>query len=175
MLNKYETIGVFASVALMAIALFLLQVDSTDSVLTDSSQSASVVTVDETNASLETSLRDAFADADTLQKMVLDDVRIGSGPEAEIGDTIAVHYVGRLKNGQEFDNSYRKGDPFTFTLGAGEVITGWDEGLAGMQVGGKRVLVVPPQLAYGDTGYGPIPPSATLIFVVELMSIDDDA
>jgi len=86
------------------------------------------------------------------------------------GDRITVHYKGTLTNGKEFDSSYTK-QPFTFTLGSGEVIKGWDEGIAGMKVGGKRKLIIPPDLAYGNRQQGNIPPNSTLIFEVELLKV----
>jgi hypothetical protein len=99
------------------------------------------------------------------------DVVIGDGPEATAGESVSVNYRGTLENGKEFDSSYGRG-PFSFPLGAGRVIKGWDEGVAGMQVGGKRKLVIPPDLAYGERGAGGvIPPNATLIFEVELLKI----
>jgi FKBP-type peptidyl-prolyl cis-trans isomerase len=99
------------------------------------------------------------------------DLVIGDGPEATAGETVSVNYRGTLESGKEFDSSYGRG-PFSFPLGAGRVIKGWDEGVAGMQVGGKRKLVIPPDLAYGERGAGGvIPPNATLIFEVELLKI----
>ena len=99
------------------------------------------------------------------------DLAIGDGPEARSGQTVIVNYRGTLESGKEFDSSYGRG-PFSFPLGAGRVIRGWDEGVAGMQVGGKRKLVIPPDLAYGERGAGGvIPPNATLIFEVELLEI----
>ena len=101
----------------------------------------------------------------------ISDLVIGNGPEATAGETVSVNYRGTLENGKEFDSSYGRG-PFSFPLGAGRVIKGWDEGVAGMQVGGKRKLVIPPDLAYGERGAGGvIPPNATLIFEVELLKI----
>jgi FKBP-type peptidyl-prolyl cis-trans isomerase len=105
-------------------------------------------------------------------ELVVEDLTVGTGPLAETGDTVNVHYVGRLENGSEFDNSYVRGTPFTFTAGAGQVIAGWDQGVPGMRVGGTRRLTIPPNLAYGLNGRGPIPPNATLIFDVELVSIE---
>lgn len=100
------------------------------------------------------------------------DLEIGSGETAQAGQVVTVHYTGWLPNGREFDSS-RGGAPFEFGLGAGEVIRGWDEGVAGMNVGGRRQLVIPPELAYGNRSPGGgIPPNATLVFVVELLGIE---
>ncbi|KAK0674170.1 hypothetical protein QBC41DRAFT_265330 [Cercophora samala] len=96
----------------------------------------------------------------------------GSGPEVKKGDSVDVHYKGTLENGTEFDQSYKRGQPLNFTVGAGMVIQGWDAGLVGMQVGEKRKLTIPSDLAYGDRGIpNVIPPKATLIFETELVKI----
>lgn len=101
------------------------------------------------------------------------DLAIGDGLEAAPGAIVHVHYVGRLDNGQQFDSSYEHGEPIAFELGAGRVIRGWDAGLVGMLVGGKRRLLVPPALAYGARGKpGAIPPNAILEFEVELVAIE---
>ena len=100
------------------------------------------------------------------------DLEVGTGPEAVAGQTVVVHYRGTLENGKQFDASYDRGKPFSFPLGRGQVIKGWDEGVQGMKVGGKRKLVIPPELGYGTRGAGGvIPPNATLIFEVELLDI----
>ena len=100
------------------------------------------------------------------------EIVLGTGPAVKKGQRVRVHYTGTLTNGTTFDSSVGR-DPFTFTLGAGMVIKGWDEGVAGMRVGGKRKLVIPPDLGYGATGVPPqIPPNATLVFDVELLGID---
>ena len=103
------------------------------------------------------------------QLLVQDEV-VGTGEEAAIGSVVAVHYTGMFQDGTVFDSS-AGGEPFQFVLGAGQVIPGWDQGLLGMKVGGKRLLVIPPDLAYGSQGYGPIPPNSTLTFEVELVEI----
>jgi FKBP-type peptidyl-prolyl cis-trans isomerase len=102
----------------------------------------------------------------------IQDVVVGSGAEAKNGDTVSAHYVGTLSDGKKFDSSYDRGEPFSFVLGSGAVIKGWDLGLVGMKVGGKRKLVIPPDLGYGDRniGEGLIPPNSILFFDVELMA-----
>ncbi len=101
------------------------------------------------------------------------DLTEGDGAEASAGQTVRVHYVGVAhSSGEEFDASYNRGEPLTFRLGAGQVIAGWDQGVQGMKVGGRRRLVIPPQLAYGDRGAGGvIAPGETLIFVVDLVDV----
>jgi FKBP-type peptidyl-prolyl cis-trans isomerase len=100
------------------------------------------------------------------------DVTVGNGAEAQAGKTVSVHYTGWLTDGTKFDSSVDRGQPFSFLLGAGGVIAGWDEGVAGMKAGGKRILVIPSDLGYGASGAGGvIPPNATLIFEVELLDV----
>jgi FKBP-type peptidyl-prolyl cis-trans isomerase len=105
-------------------------------------------------------------------KTQIKDLKAGTGPAAKAGDTVSVHYTGRLTNGTKFDSSRDRGQPFSFPLGKGRVIQGWDFGVAGMQVGGLRELTIPPEEGYGTRGAGSsIPPNATLVFDVELLSI----
>lgn len=99
------------------------------------------------------------------------DTVVGDGLEAAKGDMVTVHYVGTFPDGKVFDSSLDRGSPFSFTLGVGGVIRGWDEGLVGMKVGGKRTLVIAPDYGYGPQGYGTIPPNSTLVFEVELLGV----
>ena len=100
------------------------------------------------------------------------DIKLGLGPFAKAGDRVKVHYTGWLTTGKKFDSSVDANQPYEFTLGQGEVIKGWDEGVAGMKLGGKRQLRIPPELAYGEAGHPPqIPQNATLIFDVRLLAI----
>ena len=101
-----------------------------------------------------------------------EDTTVGSGAEAKTGNTVTVHYTGTLTDGSKFDSSLDHGQPFTFNLGAGQVIKGWDQGIVGMKVGGKRKLTIPPDMAYGPQGRPPvIPPNSTLLFDVELLNV----
>ena len=109
----------------------------------------------------------------TQSGLKYEDLAVGTGAAAQVGDTVAVHYTGTLEDGTKFDSSIDSGVPLEFTLGQGRVIAGWEEGIQGMQVGGKRKLTIPPDLGYGASGYPPvIPANATLIFDVELVSIN---
>lgn len=103
-----------------------------------------------------------------------EDITVGNGDEAKSGQLVTVNYLGTLTNGKKFDSSYDRKEPFTFTLGAGEVIKGWDQGVVGMKVGGKRRLTIPSELAYGAQEQGTIPANSTLIFEIELMGVKEN-
>ena len=108
----------------------------------------------------------------TVSGLTYADLVVGTGREAATGNLVTVHYTGWLTNGKKFDSSVDRSEPFSFPLGAGRVIKGWDEGVAGMKVGGKRKLTIPSQLGYGARGAGGvIPPNATLVFDVELLEV----
>lgn len=180
MFSKFELTGAGISVALMVFAIYLLQTQSILGTTTEEVVQPAAVTEsgivfvrqaeDQTEARVEAYL-EASNDRGVIQRMVVDDITIGTGAEVFNGDTIVVHYQGTLQNGQEFDNSRKRGEPFEFTVGEGRVISGWEEGVVGMKVGGQRVLVIPPEKAYGSQGVGPIPGNATLVFAIELLEI----
>jgi FKBP-type peptidyl-prolyl cis-trans isomerase len=107
----------------------------------------------------------------TIGGVRIEDLKVGGGATATAGKLVSAHYAGRFSDGKPFDSSYDAGAPVDFLLGAGKVIKGWDIGVEGMRVGGKRRLTIPPELAYGARGGGPIPPNATLVFDVELVAV----
>lgn len=119
------------------------------------------------------------SEATQMSELQMTDVQVGDGAEAQAGQVVSVHYTGWVydasapnKQGAKFDSSVDRGQPFQFPLGAGRVIQGWDQGVAGMKVGGKRTLVIPPEMGYGARGAGGvIPPNATLVFDVELLGV----
>jgi peptidylprolyl isomerase len=119
-------------------------------------------------ASSGANMGDVTTTADGLQ---IQDLTVGTGQEAKSGDTVTVNYLGTLTNGTKFDSSYDRNQPFTTQIGVGQVIKGWDEGIVGMKVGGKRKLIIPPSLGYGSQAMGSIPPNSTLIFGVELLNV----
>ena len=113
------------------------------------------------------------SDKKEVTELKIEDVKVGKGAMAESGKSVTVHYTGWLTNGKKFDSSVDAKRPFTFQLGAGQVIQGWDKGVVGMKVGGKRKLTIPANMAYGERGAGDvIPPNSTLVFDVELLNVD---
>ena len=106
------------------------------------------------------------------EQLVIEDIKVGTGSaEVKSGDTVLMHYVGTLKDGTKFDSSYDRNQPFEIKIGVGNVIEGWERGIPGMKVGGKRRLIIPSSLGYGSSQVGTIPPNSTLIFEVELVKI----
>jgi FKBP-type peptidyl-prolyl cis-trans isomerase len=178
MINKFEFFGIAFSVVMMAIALYLLRIETSSVALQGQANLASVSenrlsvpkSENKTQATYDT-LKQAVDVNGNLNKMIIDDITLGKGEEVQSGDTVTVHYAGTLPDGQEFDNSHKRGEPFAFKVGEGKVIKGWEEGLLGMKVGGKRILVIPPDLAYGNRVIGPIPANSTLVFSIELLEV----
>jgi peptidylprolyl isomerase len=138
-----------------------------------SSSSESSSTTESTTASKKTKPEVTVPKGAPPKQLVVKELEEGSGEEAKSGEEVTVQYVGvDYKNGKEFDSSWSRSEPFTFTLGAGQVIPGWEQGVEGMKVGGRRELIVPPELAYGETGSPPaIGPNETLVFVIDLLEI----
>jgi FKBP-type peptidyl-prolyl cis-trans isomerase len=178
MFSKFEIVGAGICVGFMAAAIFLVQaridMDNVLSPQTAALLQADVVVVqdgrDDVSAQ-RNALLEATNNVGKLERMVIDDIKVGTGPGVVDGDMVTVHYAGRLQDGTEFDNSRTRGAAFDFQVGAGQVIAGWEEGLLGMKVGGERILVIPPEKGYGDAGIGPIPGGATLVFSIELLEI----
>jgi len=112
-----------------------------------------------------------MANTTTADGLQMQDLTVGTGTEVKSGDTVTVNYLGTLTNGTKFDSSYDRNQPFTTQIGVGQVIKGWDEGMVGMKVGGKRKLTIPASLGYGSADMGSIPPNSTLIFEVELLGV----
>ena len=178
--NKFELIGIFLSIGAMALVLATMRFSPEKFTLVsekvDGETQGAVVAVTKSadkekgDIELEAALKDASTSKGELVKLVIDDVRIGLGAEVKNGDTVTVHYIGTTQDGVRFDSSYERGEPFSFTVGAGMVIQGWEKGLIGMKVGGQRILVIPAEMAYGNRQVGSIPANAPLVFAVELLS-----
>lgn len=174
MINKFEAVGIFVCIGIMSLALFLMRIDSTQSPLsslTGESGTAAVVVAGKNEGDLAQTLASSMNTVGDIQNIIVEDVVEGEGEAVQKGDTVSVHYIGTLQSGQQFDNSYVKGKPYEFTVGKGSVIKGWDMGILGMKTGGQRILVIPPEYAYGSDGMYPIPGNATLIFSIELLQI----
>jgi FKBP-type peptidyl-prolyl cis-trans isomerase FkpA len=147
-LNKNQAIGVFAGLGFVAYLLF-------GSVITQFFNPTAV------NSNIQT----------MNEGVTVQEVNVGQGAVAESGDVLTVHYIGKLADGRVFESSLDTNTPFTFTIGRGGVIRGWDEGLLGMRVGGKRILTITPSYGYGDQSVGAIPANSTLIFEVDLLNV----
>ena len=180
MLSKFEALGIGLSIIFMALALYLMRVETTYlSSISNQNQTAELSNSDivivgdgeDVNNERKDALMEATNLKGDLNKLVIDDVTIGTGNEVVKGDTVVVNYVGTLQNGTEFDNSRKRGEPITFKVGEGRVIQGWEQGLMGMKVGGQRILVIPPEMGYGNRSVGPIPANSTLVFSIELLEI----
>lgn len=159
-------LGMLLGVAVCASSLFIL------SGCDDKAASQAAAPQSEATAA-QTSETASAANVRTVNGIQIEDVEVGDGTQAKKGDTVSVNYLGTLaSNGRKFDSSYDRNEPFTFKLGSGQVIEGWEKGIVGMKEGGKRILTIPPDKAYGPNGYPPvIPANATLKFEVELVEV----
>jgi len=135
-------------------------------------ESEAIVANESTNSS-NNSIADfaKYEESKNAEKVLIEDIVVGTGPEVKVGSQVSVHYRGWLTNGQVFDESYGRGEPFSFIPGERRVITGWEEGTIGMQPGGKRRLVVPPVAGYGSRPVGTIPANSVLVFDIELLEV----
>ena len=167
-MNK-TTKGIVIAIAVLIVFVFVGWIGGTfDPILSGMSTNQQVVQNNNQNV---TNTNNQINNMDNTKLGIKDEV-VGTGAEAVSGKSVTVDYVGTFTDGKKFDSSIDRGTPFTFTLGAGQVIQGWDVGVQGMKVGGKRILVVPPQMGYGFDGYGPIPANSTLIFEVSLLKVE---
>jgi FKBP-type peptidyl-prolyl cis-trans isomerase len=175
--NKYQAIGIFLSIGAMAVALSVVRfrTDILSMNAIDLNSQRAVVAVSQDNEGVDANIRetltDSFSADQRLVRMVVDDIRIGTGKEVAEGDTVVVQYVGRTQNGIEFANSYKKGEPYAFKIGDGKVIEGLEKGVVGMRTGGTRILVIPSDLAYGNRQVGVIEPNSPLVFSIELQAV----
>ena len=177
-ISKYEWVALGAVVAFFILTIVTAQISTNIgnfAALSSSIQQQQAATGEVfENVSETSALQDTLQELDdqlVLTELVVNDVQAGSGKEVEEGDTVAVHYVGLLTNGERFDSSRDRGIPFTFTIGQGRVIAGWEQGILGMREGGTRILVIPPELGYGARSIGSIPANATLVFEIELLDV----
>ena len=167
--QKYFSVGIFlASLVIVGGVYSLFAGKDAKPDLQTSDPSATI------EASAEPSASGSAAPImNNVTELKIEDEKVGTGEVAFAGKVVTVNYVGTLTDGTKFDSSYDRNQPFSFTLGAGEVIEGWDKGVAGMKVGGKRKLTIPSSMGYGDGGIpGAIPGGATLVFEVELLSVE---
>lgn len=177
--ERDEIVGICASLGVALLFFIGLRYDvlytwfshATDTAPTTDSEIVTLTPGAGTTEVLKT-LQDAITTRGKITKLIIEDTRVGTGTPVENGSKVTLNYIGTLQDGTTFDNSYIKGEPYSLVVGAGTVIKGWDLGLVGMKVGGQRILVIPPALAYGDKQVGPIPPQSTLLFSVELLSVE---
>jgi len=178
-ISKYEWVALGAVMLFFVLTVIAMQFSSNFSNFaalspTGDRQQAAVGTAvgngDEA-AGFDEALQDSVSRTGVTE-LIIDEVERGSGAPVGNGDTVTVHYEGSLPNGERFDSSRDRGEPFTFTVGQGRVIEGWEEGILGMREGGTRILVIPPDLGYGPQRVGAIPPNATLVFTIELLEVN---
>ncbi len=165
--NRQRTIiGIIAFLVIVLIAFFVYRDYSARTKANAPSGNYPIGTLDTTPPTLSANA------TTTASGLKYEDLQVGSGAAAKSGDTVSVNYIGWLTDGTKFDSNLDRNQTFSFTIGKGQVIVGWDEGVQGMLAGGTRLLVIPPTLGYGSTAQGPIPANSTLIFEVQLIGIN---
>ena len=171
MSKKYLAVKIFLVVSIIALGIYAFLTNGEKKAILQTPTPSATITADTTPSGITvTPLNTPIMD---ITELKIEDEKVGTGVEAVAGKKVTVNYVGTLLDGTKFDSSYDRGTPFSFTLGAGEVIEGWDKGFAGMKIGGRRKLTIPSSLAYGANGIpGAIPGGATLIFEVELLKVE---
>lgn len=178
--NKYFFVTIFLLGLIVVGAIFVNKIPSPNSPnqLSQNTKSSDNINATDSGSTLGIATSETPAPVQNTKtkmedKLIIEDQVVGTGAEAVVGKRITVNYTGTLTNGTKFDSSLNPGrTPFTFNLGAGEVIQGWDQGFNGMKIGGKRKLTIPASLGYGDRDMGSIPPNSTLIFEVELLKVE---
>ena len=178
--NRYETVGIVVSIAavigvLVASRFFPLSF-LRNSAESDDTETARIITIDPGATDDTSAVRQALLEGSTgngrITTLIIQDTTIGTGRTARLGDTVTIHYIAKENDAGEFDNTYTKGTPLSFKVGADEVIEGLEQGIIGMKEGGKRILVIPSDMGYGDIAVAPLPANATLLFSVELLTIE---
>ncbi len=175
--SKYEIVSMIAIFILFVVTVMVTQTQ------VNISNFASLTNLDSQQASIGVLSREfvdgsgnidfeGIHDRENITELIVDDIERGGGSAVKEGDIVNVHYIGRLSDGTQFDSSRDRGQQFRFQVGAGRVITGWEQGILGMREGGTRMLVIPSEMGYGNQSVGNIPPNSTLIFVIELLSIE---
>lgn len=176
-LERNEVIGVAAGIGIVVVLFVGMRMfpGATMPVMNSESNATGDDIVDISKAQSPEAVTEALAGAigadGGVSDLIIQDSLIGEGAEVVEGSVVTVHYVGLLQSGVQFDNSMARGEPFTFRVGAGDVIEGWDVGVVGMKKGGERILVIPPEMAYGARGVGSIPPNSTLLFAIQLLEV----
>lgn len=170
-----KLIIVFFGMVFVVLALFIWNQESKGTIkrVPTSQQEGIIIPESEISPTIEVTTAVTDDIIEDVKELKIEDIKIGTGDEAVSGKKVTVNYLGYLTNKTKFDSSYDRGEPFSFNLGAGQVIQGWDQGVVGMRVGGKRKLTIPSDLGYGSRGAGgAIPPNATLVFEVELLKVE---
>lgn len=173
-ISEQESIALVLALVVVAMTFFGLMGNpfaQKESIALESGKDPVVIDTQNDPEAAARVLQAASDSSGNVTELLIEDAKVGTGPQVRKGDTIAVHYMGALKDGTRFDDSTLRGEPFVFTVGAGSVIPAWDTGVIGMRKGGERVLVVPPSLAYGARGLGAVPPNATILFSITLLDI----